>query len=60
MENRKYIRELSDPKPVREVSLVLHRGILKRNIVSVLKGHILTNIPDLLKENEAGTVVNRI
>jgi LysR family hydrogen peroxide-inducible transcriptional activator len=55
--NKKYIRELSDPKPLREVSLVVHRGILKRNIISALQNHILENIPDSLKDKK-GTVIN--
>jgi LysR family hydrogen peroxide-inducible transcriptional activator len=56
--HRKYIKELSDPKPVREVSLVLHRGILKRNLVDVLEKHILEHLPESLKIKNTGTIVN--
>ncbi len=57
-EHKKYIKELSDPKPVREVSLVIHRSILKRNLIEALRAHILSHIPDYLKNNNTGRVVS--
>ena len=56
--NKKYIRELRDPKPVREVSLVLHRGILKQNLINALREHILASLPANLIKNNRGTVVH--
>ena len=56
-EKRKYLRELTYPKPVREVSLALHRGILKRNLIEALQAEILENIPASLKDGSRGKVV---
>ena len=58
VENKKYIKELSDPKPIREVSLILHRGILKRNLIEALREHILASIPEPLKDKNRGNIVN--
>jgi LysR family hydrogen peroxide-inducible transcriptional activator len=57
-EHKKHIRELRDPKPVREVSLVTHRNILKPGLISALKDHILSSIPDSLKKSVGGTIIN--
>ncbi len=56
-ENKKFRKELREPKPVREVSLVVHRSILKRNLINVLKENILDNIPSSLKADNRGTIV---
>ena len=42
---------------VREVSLALHRGILKRNLIEALKAEILKHIPAQLKDGMRGKVV---
>lgn len=59
-ENKKYIKELTHPKPVREVSLVIHRDILKRNLINVLKDHILEKIPEQLQDKNRGRIINWI
>lgn len=43
------MRPFKAPKPVREVSLVMHRSFLKRNLVEALHKEILNAIPDYLK-----------
>lgn len=56
--NRKYIKELAEPKPVREVSIVIHRHILKKKLIEALKETILENIPDHLKDKNRGKIIN--
>lgn len=51
------IKEFQKPKPVREVSLVMHRSIVKRNLIQALKNEILDSIPDSLKDRSRGEIV---
>jgi LysR family transcriptional regulator, hydrogen peroxide-inducible genes activator len=55
--NRKYIKELGEPKPVREVSIITYRHVLKRKLIEALKHTILENIPDALKDKNRGTII---
>lgn len=57
-EKQQYLRELAPPKPVREVSLAIHRGILKRNLIEALKDQILEKIPEHLKNRHRGRIVS--
>jgi LysR family hydrogen peroxide-inducible transcriptional activator len=57
-EKQKYLRELTYPKPVREVSLATHRGILKRNLIEALKDQILEKIPEQLKDRNRGKIIS--
>ncbi|GAB3885459.1 hydrogen peroxide-inducible genes activator [Spirosoma agri] len=55
---RTRIRSFSDPQPVREVSLVMHRSFLKRKLINALKQEILDHLPDeLVGETKPGKVV---
>lgn len=54
----KFVRELSPPKPVREVSMVIHRNVLKRNLINALKENILKNTPQELKNKSRGKIIN--
>lgn len=54
---RKYLKELVQPAPVREVSLVVHRGLLKQNLIRALQAHILAAIPEPLKDKQRGRIV---
>lgn len=58
--NRQYVKEISYPKPVREVSLVIHRGILKQKLINTLKEHILSSIPLHLKDRNRGQIISWI
>lgn len=57
-QNKQYVKPLREPRPVREVSLVLHRTILKRNLIAVLQDEILSHIPEEMKAGKRGKVVN--
>jgi LysR family hydrogen peroxide-inducible transcriptional activator len=57
-DRRKHIRELTPPKPVREVSLVIHRNISKKKLIMVLKDHILENLPKNMKDRNRGMIID--
>lgn len=44
-EQKSYVKEFSDPKPVREVSLIINRRFMRRKVIEELKRSILQNIP---------------
>ena len=45
-DQQKQLRWFKDPKPVREVSLVIHRSFLKRKMTEALYNEILLSIPE--------------
>ena len=45
-EEQKQLRWFKDPKPIREVSLVIHRSFLKRKMTEALFNEILASIPE--------------
>lgn len=51
------LRPFSEPKPVREVSLVMHRSYLKRKLVEALHKEILSAIPDYINIQKHGEVI---
>lgn len=53
----KYVRRFNNPQPVREVSLILHRGYMKRKLVDLLKASILESVPDILKNENRGKLI---
>jgi len=55
--NKQYVKPLREPRPVREVSLVMHRTILKRNLITVLQDEILMSIPEEMKAVNRGEIV---
>ncbi len=57
-EQKKYLREFSNPQPVREVSLIIHRGYMKRKLIDLLKQEIVSNIPKELLNKNRGQLVN--
>lgn len=56
----RFVRHLTPPRPIREVSLVVHRTILKQSLINKLKQAIVTTVPDELQSRERGRVVNWI
>lgn len=46
---QQFVKEFAAPKPVREVSMVITRRFMRRQIVENLKKSILDNIPEHLK-----------
>jgi len=57
-EYQKFVKEFSDPKPVREVSLIINQRFLRRQIVENLKKSILENIPAQLRSLRDGKVIH--
>ena len=51
------IRAFDEPKPLREVSLVMHRSYLKRKLVEALHKEILVSIPDYINVKKNGEVI---
>ncbi|MGB3183879.1 MAG: LysR substrate-binding domain-containing protein [Cyclobacteriaceae bacterium] len=49
------LRPFTEPKPVREVSLVMHRSFLKRKLVEVLRQEIIESLPPAIRQNAANT-----
>ncbi|MTI22660.1 hydrogen peroxide-inducible genes activator [Fulvivirga sp. RKSG066] len=54
---KRKLKSFDEPKPVREVSLVMHRSYLKRKLVKALHGEILEAIPDNVKIEKHGEVI---
>jgi len=46
-----YIIQFKDPKPVREISLVVHKHFIKEALIDALRNSILNNIPQHLRKN---------
>jgi LysR family hydrogen peroxide-inducible transcriptional activator len=55
---KKYLKHFKEPKPVREVSLVIHRSFMKRKLIELLKEEIQVNIPQSLKEKDRGRLIH--
>lgn len=56
-EQRRFIKPFYDPKPVREVSLVMHRSYLKEHLIQIFKDELLASIPDSLRRNSQENLV---
>ncbi len=51
------LRPFTNPKPVREVSLIMHRSYLKRKLVEALHKEILAAIPEYINVKKHGEVI---
>ncbi len=51
------IRHFRKPAPVREVSLVMQRDVVKERLVQALKVEILASIPDKIRKNKESHVL---
>ena len=56
-EERKQIRPLVDPLPLREVSLVTHRSFLKQRLIEAFREEVLAGVPKELQIKERGRIV---
>ncbi|MCA9732342.1 MAG: LysR family transcriptional regulator [Deferribacteres bacterium] len=56
-ENKRFIKELQEPKPMREVSLVVHHTNLSRSLVQAFKESIVENLPPHIKANKKKNVI---
>lgn len=52
-----HLREFDDPVPRRKVRMVYGREYLKKNIIEAFKEEIMASIPDVLKKEEDGLLV---
>jgi LysR family hydrogen peroxide-inducible transcriptional activator len=57
-ERKALVKEFVSPQPKREVSIIFHRGHLKRKLIERLKIEIMAHIPAYLKEKKDGYVVS--
>ena len=51
------IKEIVDPKPVREVSMVVNKSLVKEKLTELLKTEILSSIPEKMKEKEGLEII---
>ncbi len=51
------IRHFKKPAPMREVSLVVHRNLVKKRLIDVLQQEILLTIPEKIRKNKSHNVV---
>ena len=54
---RQLIRQFKKPLPMREVSVVVHRNLVKRRLIEVLRKEILLTIPEKIRKNKTRHVV---
>jgi LysR family hydrogen peroxide-inducible transcriptional activator len=52
-----HLREFDDPVPRRKVRIVYGREYLKKNIIEAFKKEVMASIPDVLKKEEDGFLV---
>ncbi|HMW27674.1 MAG TPA: LysR substrate-binding domain-containing protein, partial [Ferruginibacter sp.] len=52
------IRHFKQPAPVREVSLVVHRDLVKKRLVELLKTSLLGALPEKLRKNKPTNIVS--
>lgn len=51
------VRNFKKPTPMREVSLVVYRDFLKKQLISALKSEILNAIPSKIKSNQTKNIL---
>ena len=54
---RQLIRYFKKPSPMREVSLVVHRDLVKQRLIDVMKQEILATVPEKVRTNKSKFVV---
>ncbi len=55
---QKFLKHFKNPKPVREVSLIIHRSYMKRKLIELLQLEIQSNIPQNMKDNNRGRLIH--
>ena len=56
-QQQQLVRYFKKPEPVREVSLVIHRNFLKKQMLEALKDTILENIPEQIRNRTQGEII---
>ncbi len=51
------IRHFKKPAPMREVSLVVHRNLVKKRLIDVLRQEILITVPEKIRKNKTAHIV---
>lgn len=51
------IRYFRKPAPMREISIVVHRNLIKKRLIDMLRDEILATIPDKVRKNRSGKIV---
>jgi LysR family transcriptional regulator, hydrogen peroxide-inducible genes activator len=51
------IRHFKKPSPMREVSLVVHRNLVKKRLIDVLRQEILAAVPEKIRKNKTQNVI---
>jgi LysR family transcriptional regulator, hydrogen peroxide-inducible genes activator len=51
------IRHFRKPVPMREVSLVVHRNLVKKRVIDALRHEILATIPEKIRKNRAHNII---
>lgn len=54
---KKLVRRFKKPAPMREVSIVIHRGFLKKRMIDALKKEIITAILDKVSKNKSPNII---
>jgi LysR family transcriptional regulator, hydrogen peroxide-inducible genes activator len=56
-EQKKMVKRIISPKPVREISLITHQSCLKFKLIETLYKEIATNVPEKMKDEKRGLIV---
>lgn len=51
------IRHFRKPAPMREVSVVVHRNLVKKRLIDKLSKEILSTLPEKIRKNKSGKIV---
>ncbi|WP_242927833.1 hydrogen peroxide-inducible genes activator [Pontibacter vulgaris] len=57
-DKKKLVRPFSEPQPVREVSLVVHKSFLKKKLIQALQNEILEGLPESIRNRKKQKVVS--
>ena len=50
--DKPYIRNFAEPKPVREISIVVRKSFTKEKLITILRKEIINIVPEHFKKNE--------
>lgn len=56
-DDKKKLRRLQEPSPLREVSMVTHRSFLKRKMLDALSNEVVENLPPGIPKDRSGQVI---
>ncbi len=57
---QRFVRVFHDPKPIREVSLVMHRSCIKEQLIALFQEELLQNLPESVRSNKGGQIIEWI